>query len=103
MRSLSQDQFQLLNSVVKKYPLLKITKAKFAVIGEPLIIPSSLVTLIVELKLLDEYEPDTILDTSDSDGTKEEDEPLNKEWWASNAASSKLAHAPYFPEVGILF
>lgn len=78
---------------------MKITKAKFAVIGEPVIITSSLVTLIVELKLLQEYEPDTKLDTSDSDGTSEEDEPLNKEWWASSAASSNLAHAPYFPEV----
>lgn len=97
LRSLSSEKFQILNTVAKKYPLLKINKAKFAVIGEPIIIPNALVTLIVELKLLEEYEPDTILDTSDSNGTNEEDEPINKEWWASNR-TSKLAHTPYFPE-----
>lgn len=102
LRSLSEDQFKVLNSVAKKYPLLKITKAKFSVIGEPVIIPSSLVTLVVELKLLSEYEPETKLDTSDSDGTNEEDEPLNKEWWTSNSASSKREHTPYFPEVCLL-
>ena len=78
---------------------MKITKAKFAVIGEPLIIPSSLVTLIVDLKLCKEYEPDTKLDTSDSDGTLEDDEQINREWWNTSAANSKLAHSPYFPEV----
>jgi hypothetical protein len=98
LRSLSTDDFQTLNSVAKKYPLLKINKAKFCVIGVPLIIPSSLVTLVIELKLLPQYEPDTKLDTSDYDGTIEEDEPLNKEWWV-NSNTSKLAHTPYFPEV----
>ena len=88
-----------MTKVAKSYPLLKITKAKFAVIGEPLIIPGSLVTLIVELKLLKEYEPESKLDTSDSDGTNEEDEPINSKWWESSSASSKCVHAPYFPEV----
>ena len=99
LRTLSSDQFQTLTNVAKAYPLLKVTKAKFAVIGEPLIIPGSLVTLIVEIKLLKEYEPDTKLDTTDSDGTNEEDEPINSKWWESSSALSKFVHAPYFPEV----
>jgi translocation protein SEC63 len=98
LRSLSAEELKIINSVANKYPLMKITKAKFSVIGEPFIIPSSLVTLVVELKLLSKYEPDSKLDTSDSDGTNEQDEPLNKKWWV-NTSSSKLEHTPYFPEV----
>lgn len=100
---LSASEFKMMKSVAQKYPLMKITRAKFSVLGEKVIIPSAIVTLIVKLQLstveellADKKTPKTIDTTSFDPADEEEPE---KKWWKNDVNAVTAAHAPYFPEI----
>lgn len=92
-----------MRSVALQYPLMKIVKAKFLVLGEPVIIPSAIVTLIVKLKL---QSADELFESKrrNSQGLLEntidpdEAEEPEKKWWINQDNQIVAAHAPYFPE-----
>ncbi|KAI9190814.1 Sec63 Brl domain-containing protein [Polychytrium aggregatum] len=100
LRSLSDDQYKELMTVSLQYPQLQITKAGFKVVGEDRVTPGSLVTLFVELNLLDleglqlEKKTGPIIST---DVSEEDEAEVKKEWWASQTSQVESVHAPYFP------
>jgi translocation protein SEC63 len=91
----------MMKSVANKYPLMKITRAKFSVLGEKVIIPSAIVTLIVKLqlttveKLLCDKNATNVIDTTSFDPA-DEIEP-EKKWYKKDMNTVTAAHAPYFP------
>lgn len=79
---------------------MKVTRAKFTVLGEKAIIPGAIVTLIVNLTLctperLRAEKSNTIDSTSHDPADEEEPE---KKWWKKKGGAVIPAHAPYFPE-----
>jgi hypothetical protein len=70
--------------------------------GEPIIIPSSIVTLVVHLKLSKMNEPDAE-PLKDEDNVVEEEEPMNREWWVNQDTKSPSAHTPFFPDVTLFY
>jgi translocation protein SEC63 len=103
LSSLSPSEFKMMKSVANKYPLMKITRAKFSVLGEKVIIPSAIVTLIVKLQLttveqlLCDKNATNVIDTTSFDPA-DEIEP-EKKWYKKDMNTVTAAHAPYFPEV----
>lgn len=102
--ALSTQEFNVMKQVALKYPLMKITKAKFGVLGEKHIVPSAIVTLIVKLKLCtveqvveDKSKGVSSIDTTTVDPADEE-EP-EKKWWKREESQVVPAFCPYFPEV----
>ncbi|KAI8913913.1 Sec63 Brl domain-containing protein [Powellomyces hirtus] len=99
-RFLSEEEKQLTMHVAHQYPLLRITKAKFSVLGEPAIIPNAIVTLIIKLELgtKGDLETDKLNKSSlkNDDKDEDEEEPKNN-WWDSKKEKAPLAHTPYFP------
>ncbi|KAJ3285726.1 secretory subunit [Borealophlyctis nickersoniae] len=101
LRSIPSEEQDKVILVAKQYPVIKITKAKFSVLGEPAIIPEAVVTLTVKLALVD---PDKLpeesklppVDLSKDDGKDDEEEPKD-EWWKPKNSGMPDAHAPYFP------
>ena len=93
--SLSSDQVDLVRHVAGQYPRLEIAKAEYSVYGDPIISPSSLVTLSVKFRcLFDGKEPDPKSDNSIPD---HEAEKANKKWWEKQSEDLRVSHAPYFP------
>lgn len=71
--------------------------------GEPAIIPASLVTLVVKLKLLSpaqaRNEPTLAADVFEPEATENEGEE-KKLWWKDTGdKGAKQVHAPYFPAI----
>ncbi|KAJ3015678.1 secretory subunit [Thoreauomyces humboldtii] len=100
-RFLTADDRQLTQRVAQQYPLLRITKAKFSVLGEPAIIPNAIVTLIVKLQLGTKSD----LDADKKNGTSVAnlDDPADEEEpkvniWDAKKEPAPLAHVPYFPQ-----
>ncbi|KAJ3309051.1 secretory subunit [Boothiomyces sp. JEL0838] len=93
--SLNDSKIQLIKSVADQYPRIHLVKAEYSVYGEPLIVPSSLVTLSVKFRCLfgdETYKgDDKILDP--------EEEKKQKQWWVSKSVDDSVAHAPYFPAI----
>ncbi|KAJ3081562.1 secretory subunit [Quaeritorhiza haematococci] len=104
LRALEPEQLQKVETIARNYPLLKFRKAKFSVLGEPAIIPSAIVTLIVKLELIT---PEQLLEdkktgrnnilADDDDDNDEETEEEKKPWWKSQENKCPPAHAPFFP------
>lgn len=69
--------------------------------GEPAIIPNSLVTLIVHMRL---HTPGSKLpEVEDENDEDEQEEPVaNKEWWVNKESKTPPAYAPHYPGVCIL-
>jgi translocation protein SEC63 len=98
LRSLEPEQIKEVMTAARKYPIVKLPKVKFVVIGEPAIIPSALVTLIVHIKLVDTV--DEKVEPLAGDKEEEEEEVQNnKEWWVNNENQTPSVHAPHFPGV----
>ncbi|KAI8815603.1 Sec63 Brl domain-containing protein [Fimicolochytrium jonesii] len=98
---LSEGEKEKTLSVAEQYPLLRITKAKFSVLGEPAIIPNAIVTLIVKLDLASPSEIHTDIKLSASTTPEDDDEDDSKEpsvnWWDTSKPPTRIAHAPYYP------
>ncbi|KAI9009531.1 Sec63 Brl domain-containing protein [Gaertneriomyces semiglobifer] len=100
LRFLEPEQQDLLMNVALQYPILRLTRAKFTVLGEPAIIPGALVTLFVSLNLgtLEDLRKDTERGTSiQDDGAGIEEEEEKQKTWDQKEALPPV-HAPYFPE-----
>ncbi|KAJ3048824.1 secretory subunit [Rhizophlyctis rosea] len=100
LRTLSPVEKDTVLSVAKEYPLIKVTKASFSVLGEPAIIPEAIVTLTVKLSLiapedLEKEKGTPSLQQKDND--PEDAEEVKKEWWAGTAGKAPDAHAPFYP------
>ncbi|KAJ3275055.1 secretory subunit [Terramyces sp. JEL0728] len=93
--SLNDSKTQLIKSVADQYPRIHLVKAEYTVYGEPLIVPSSLVTFSVKFRCLfgnETYKGDDhILDP--------EEEKKQKQWWVSKPVDESVAHAPYYPAI----
>ncbi|KAJ3035523.1 secretory subunit [Rhizophlyctis rosea] len=100
LRTLSDSDKENVLSVAKQYPLIKIVKKSFSVLGEPAIIPDSIVTLTVKLSLiapedLEKEKGQGPLEQNDND--PEDAEEPKKEWWAGSAGKVPDVHAPFYP------
>ncbi|KAI9094099.1 Sec63 Brl domain-containing protein [Phlyctochytrium arcticum] len=101
LRFLEPEQTDLVVHVAKQYPMLRVTQAKFSVLGEPAIIPSALVTLTVKLQVATvedlRRDKDNGYELKDDGRDAEADEEdLKNNWWETKEPAP-LVHAPYFP------
>ncbi|KAI8587412.1 Sec63 Brl domain-containing protein [Geranomyces variabilis] len=97
---LDEEQKDLALHVAHQYPLLRITKAKFKMLGEDAIIPNAIVTLIIKLELgtKSDMETDKKNGTSiNANADDEDDEEPKNNWWDTTKEAVPLAHSPYFP------
>ena len=89
LRSFTVEDIAIVKHVAKLYPVLRIVGAKFKVLGEAAVIPSSIVTFIVKLKLNEIVtEDDAIVD--------EDFEEEERKWWIPSQKADYV-HAPYYP------
>lgn len=103
LRDLTDGQRDELIMVAKQYPILRVRKAQFSVVGEPVITPGSIVTLVVKFELISPAE----LRRERREGaipldTTREEPPKKKAWFEkeaneSGAALGGAAHSPRFP------
>ncbi|KND05036.1 uncharacterized protein SPPG_00716 [Spizellomyces punctatus DAOM BR117] len=98
LRFLTHEQIALVMHVAQQYPLLRITKAKFSVLGEPAIIPNAVVTLSIKLEIgsIEDLRKDKENGTSLRDDSTNDDEEPKNNWWEKKE-QAPLVHAPYFP------
>jgi translocation protein SEC63 len=91
LRSLEESELSEIEKVATQYPTLKVKRAEFSVLGETVIVPNSIVTATVSLKLLKDGEED-----------QEETKPVAEEpdgkkpWWKQEKAIHPV-HAPFYP------
>ncbi|KAJ3330718.1 secretory subunit [Blyttiomyces sp. JEL0837] len=98
LRSISDSQYKEVMSVAEQYPLMRVKKAKFAVLGEPAITPGSIVTLHVKIELISAEE----LRREKTEGPVALDDSLEAEekkaqWFEKKETPVVPIHAPYFP------
>ncbi|KAJ3113714.1 secretory subunit [Phlyctochytrium bullatum] len=99
LRSLSDQEFEDLISVASQYPILKVRKALFSVIGESNITPSSIVTLHVKIEMIT---PQQLRAEKGQPVTLEMDpegEEKKAQWFERKDSQAYPAHAPFFPSV----
>ena len=94
--SLSESQVKTVESVCEQYPRIELAIAEYSVYGDPVVVPSSLVTLSIKFRCLyGSEEPNPDADNSLPDPEEEKQE--NRKWWEKAAEDSISLHAPYFP------
>ena len=98
MRSLDSSQLQVVNYVASLYPRLRISKARFIVLGENVVIPNAIITLAVEVSLisLNQLRRESKNGSKDPDAEFEVGEEEKKKWWVTSKQPNPV-HAPYFP------
>ncbi|KAJ3190645.1 secretory subunit [Irineochytrium annulatum] len=99
LRSLNEDQYKEVIAVASQYPLLRVRKALFSVIGEDAITPGSIVTLHVKIETIT---PEELLNEkrtgqSPELDTKPEPEEKKAQWFEKQEVAPALAPAPHFP------
>ncbi|KAJ3345863.1 secretory subunit, partial [Kappamyces sp. JEL0680] len=97
LASLSPHQFEVVESVAKQYPRIEVAKAEYRVYGDPVIVPSSLVTLSVKFRCL--YGDEKPGASADNDIPDPEEEKAGKKWWVTAPNDSRAPHTPYFPSI----
>ena len=100
LRSLEPQQIDILVSVANQLPILKVLDAKITVLGESVIFPNAICTLIVKLKLNPPPSELSLMEKekeNEEKDEKDEEEPVNKEWWVNKEKEIPFAHAPWFP------
>ncbi|KAJ3101493.1 secretory subunit [Phlyctochytrium planicorne] len=99
LRSLPDNDFKELIMVASNYPILKVKKALFAVMGEEKITPSAIVTLHVKIEMIsaeqlrNERGKPIVLEEG------QEPEEKKAQWFDKKESEAFPAHAPYFPAV----
>ncbi|KAJ3211605.1 secretory subunit [Dinochytrium kinnereticum] len=97
LRSISDSEFNDVITVASQYPILKVKKALFSVMGESSITPGSIVTLQVKIEMItpaalraDRGKPITL-------EMDQEPEERKAQWFDKKASTAFPAHCPYFP------
>ena len=101
MRTLEPIQVAEVKKTAKEYPVLTLPKVKFVVMGEPAIIPNSLVTLIVHMRLTPPGSkvPEPEKESEETEDEEEEEPSNNKEWWVNKESKIPPVYAPNYPGV----
>lgn len=110
LRTLTDEQLSTVMLIAQRIPKVSIADASFRVVGEAIVIPQCLVTLVVQIKInfpvptkalqLGEQaaeEPAGKVDLSDSELEKIEAAESKASWQLERKATPTLVHAPYFP------
>jgi translocation protein SEC63 len=95
--SLSESQLFTLEQVAHQYPRIDLATAEYSVYGDPVIVPSSLVTLSIKFRCLYGTQSPDNLDNSLPDPEQEKQE--NRKWWEKAIEDPVSLHAPYFPSL----
>jgi translocation protein SEC63 len=103
LRSLPDDDYEVMVKVANQFPVLYVEKAYFTVLGDAVITPGAIVTLIVKMNLiqsgafLEGKLPATVTTKPAGIETQEELEiEKSKKWWNTQGQSTGV-YAPLFP------
>ncbi len=91
LRSLEDAELEEIEKLATQYPVLKVKRADFSVLGEPVIIPNAIVTATVCLQLLKDGEKEEDIKT-----VEVEEDDGKKPWWKQEKVMNPV-HAPFYP------
>ncbi|KAI9330878.1 Sec63 Brl domain-containing protein [Obelidium mucronatum] len=101
VKSLSDAEYNELFAIAQQYPLVRVSKCNFSVVGEEYITPGSIVTLAVTLEHItpeeaarEKQEGIIPIDVNPPPVSHEEVKP---QWFEQTAAELFPTHCPYFP------
>ncbi|TPX36853.1 hypothetical protein SeMB42_g03886 [Synchytrium endobioticum] len=100
MRFLSDPERDAAIYVARQYPFIVVDRAVFAVLGDPAITPSSIVTLTVVIRKVNTQktsEAGALAESTGPDKDTPVEEMVPKAWWKAEEVGP-FAHAPLFPK-----
>jgi len=90
------EKVEMMVNVAEQYPRIELVKAEYSVYGDPVIVPSSLVTLSVKFRCLHgTNDPDPKADNEIPDPEVEKQQA--RKWWENAADETIDPHMPFFP------
>ncbi|KAJ3024312.1 UNVERIFIED_CONTAM: secretory subunit [Siphonaria sp. JEL0065] len=102
VKTLPEAEYKELYAIAQQYPLVRVSKCNFSVVGEEFITPGSIVTLAVTLEHItpseaarEKLEGSIQIDVNPPPVTHEEKKP---QWFEKSGAELFPTHAPYFPK-----
>jgi translocation protein SEC63 len=97
LSSLDDASFSQVELVAQQYPRIELGKAEYIVYGDPVIVPSSLVTLAVKFRCL--YGSEQPNEKADNEIPDPQSEKENVKWWEKPATEGRVPHTPHFPSI----